>query len=63
MKSQGYTALVNVGQQGLNYAVQSAVTVSLLLSPISLLVLYVCVLRVCRLHELIQLIYSSIEMI
>lgn len=28
VKSQGYTALVNVGQQGLNYAVQSAASVS-----------------------------------
>lgn len=28
VKTQGYSALVNVGQQGLNFAVQSALTVS-----------------------------------
>lgn len=35
VKSQGYTALVNVGQQGLNFAVQKAITVSQLLLLVS----------------------------
>ncbi|KAF6023924.1 REEP3 [Bugula neritina] len=39
VKSQGYSALVNVGQQGLNFAVQSAVTVSITLESSIFLVL------------------------